>query len=192
MGEQLGVTAKIDGKNPVARHWALQLFTDEAGAHQTFDGTPDGIKRIEFKDLKIKLEEPETDHFAFVLLDDPVKPGKDGENLELRIGTRRTGGRIVIASTVHRTEKFAGTDEELIDNYNFAAVLNPEEDGVRVASLSMPGTSNILKNNFDDERGRGYQLPPTVILKLDEKGTITIVPDYPQARRSKPQKLLKE
>ena len=31
MGEQLGVTAKIDGKNPVARHWALQLFTDEAG-----------------------------------------------------------------------------------------------------------------------------------------------------------------
>ena len=62
---------------------------------QTFDGTPDGIKRIEFKDLKIKLEEPETDHFAFVLLDDPVKPGKDGENLELRIGTRRTGGRII-------------------------------------------------------------------------------------------------
>lgn len=124
------------------------------------------------------------------MLDDPAKSGKDGENLELRIGTRKTGGRIAIASTVHRTEKFAGTDEALVDNYNFAAALNPDDDGVRVASLSMPGTSNILKNNFDDDRGRGYQLPPAVILKLDEKGIITIEPDYPPIRRSKPQRLL--
>lgn len=50
MGEQLGITAKIDGKNPVARHWALQLFIDEAALIKR-----SMVLRIMSKELNLKI-----------------------------------------------------------------------------------------------------------------------------------------
>lgn len=183
MGKYLERNFLIDGMKPVIRHPSLKLFNDAAGAHQTFDGYPDDIRRIEFQDLAIKLEDTSLDQFAFVLLENPAKSSSDGGNLELRFGTNNSPDRLAISSRVRRTEKFAGTDAVIVDSYKFARKLNPDDDRIRIASTSIPGTSNILDNDLDSG-GEGYQLPPTVILRLDGNGKITIEPDYPPIRRS--------
>lgn len=189
MGKYLERNFLIDGMKPVIRHPSLKLFNDVAGANQTFDGYPDNIQRIEFQDLAIKLEDTSFDQFAFVLLENPAKSSSDGGNLELRLGTKNSPDRLAISSRVRRTEGFAGTDAVLVDSYKFARKLKPDDDQIRIASTSIPGTSNILDNHLDGE-GEGYQLPPTVILRLQDDGKIIIEPDYPPARRGRPQRLL--
>ena len=191
MGKYLERNFLIDGMKPVIRHPSLKLFTDAAGAHPTFDGYPDNIRRIEFQNLAIKLDEPSIAQFAFVLLEDPAKPPVDGGNLELRIGIKNSPDRLTISSRVRRTEKFAGTDAVIVDSYKFARKLKKDDDQIRIASTRIPGSSNILDNGLNKE-DEGYQLPPTVTLRLDEYGKIIIDPDYFVGPRANSRKALPE
>lgn len=166
----------VEGKNSVIRHPCLVLL-DEAGERILKTYSPE-VARIRFFEKEVQFCEPEEDKFYFYLLEKPWEHS-DNNKLELIIGTKKTGDRLRLNYRVVRNPWLGS--QVLYNHYFLWEKTNPGDENVRVASREKTETVYILENTYpvkgSYKEGQGYFSDDNVILNLDERGIITIIPE---------------